>query len=216
MHPATPGRSTLIQTPSGRTPRPTPSSNRTHPPIPTVYPAPTSSVKSPWGGVQGEFDPETRFAVTWFEQHGTESGDFGTANSIATARGVSVENVQHAGIVEAVAGRVRIRKRGEIDPGWDPATDTHLTVWECCQHLIRTLENEGEHAAAVLLKKIGPVQADAAKDLAYCLYDICTNKRRDAAEAVSYNGLIAVWAELTRQAATIQDVRGDLQHALDL
>ena len=48
MHPATPGRSTLIQTPSGRTPRPTPLSNRTHPPIPTVYPAPTSSVKSPW------------------------------------------------------------------------------------------------------------------------------------------------------------------------
>ena len=26
------------------------------------------------GGVQGEFDPETRFAVTWFEQHGTEAG----------------------------------------------------------------------------------------------------------------------------------------------
>ena len=168
------------------------------------------------GGVQGEFDPETRFAVTWFGQHGTEAGDFGTANSIATARGVSVEAVQHAGIVEAAAGRVRIRRRDEIDPDWDPAADTHLTVWECCQHLIRTLENDGEHAAAVLLKKIGPVQADATKDLAYCLYDTCTNKRRDAAEAVSYNGLIAVWAELTRQAAAIHDVRGDLQHALDL
>ena len=62
-----------------------------------------------------------------------------------------------------------------------------------------------------LLKQIGPVRADAAKDLAYCLYDVCTNKRRDAAEAVSYNGLIAVWAELTRQAAAIHDVRGDQQ-----
>ena len=59
-------------------------------------------------------------------------------------------------------------------------------------------------------------RADAAKDLAYCLYDVCTNKRRDAAEAVSYNGLIAVWAELTRQAAAMHDVRGDPQQALDL
>ena len=118
------------------------------------------------GGVQGEFDPETRFAVTWFEQHGTEAGDFGTANSIATARGISVESVQHAGIAEAAAGRVRILERDEIDPGWDPSADTHVTVWECCQHLIRTLEHDGEHAAAVLLKQIGPVRADAAKDLA--------------------------------------------------
>ncbi len=168
------------------------------------------------GGVQGEFDPETRFAVTWFEQHGTEAGDFGTANSIATARGISVESVQHAGIAEAAAGRVRILERDEIDSGWDPSADTHVTVWECCQHLIRTLEHDGEHAAAVLLKQIGPVRADAAKDLAYCLYDVCTNKRRDAAEAVSYNGLIAVWAELTRQAAAIHDVRDDQQQVLDL
>ena len=168
------------------------------------------------GGVQGEFDLETRFAVTWFEQYGAEAGDFGTANSIATARGISVESVQHAGIAEAAAGRVRILERDEIDPGWDPSANTHVTVWECCQHLIRTLEQDGEHAAAVLLKQIGPVRADAAKDLAYCLYDVCTNKRRDAAEAVSYNGLIAVWAELTRQAAAIQDVRGDQQQALDL
>ena len=91
-----------------------------------------------------------------------------------------------------------------------------MTVWECCQHLIRTLEHDGEHAAAVLLKQIGPVRADAAKDLAYCLHDICTNKRRDAAEAVSYNGLIAVWAELTRQAAAVHDVRDDQQQVLDL
>jgi len=71
-------------------------------------------------------------------------------------------------------------------------------------------------AAALLLRKIGPVQADAAKDLAYCLYDICTNKRRDAAEAASYNGLIAVWSELTRQAAEIRDTREHLQGSLEL
>ena len=167
------------------------------------------------GGIQGEFDADTRFAVIWFEQNGLAGGDYGTANSIATARGISVDSVKHAGIVESAAGKVRILKRDEIDAGWDPATDAHLTVWECCQHLVRELEQGGEQAAAILLRKIGPAHAEAAKDLAYCLYDICANKRRNAAEAASYNGLIAVWSELTRQAAAIHDARGDQQAMLD-
>ena len=168
------------------------------------------------GGIQGDFDADTRFAITWFEQNGVAAGDYGAASSIAMARGISVDSVKRTGIVESAAGKVRILKRDEIDAGWDPAADTHLTVWECCQHLIRELEQGGEQAAALLLRKIGPANADAAKDLAYCLYDICANKRRDAGEAASYNGLIAIWPELTRQAATIHDTRGDRQVALDL
>ena len=39
------------------------------------------------GGIQGEFDADTRFAITWFEQNGMKAGDYGTANNIATARG---------------------------------------------------------------------------------------------------------------------------------
>ena len=168
------------------------------------------------GGIQGDFDADTRFAITWFEQNGLAAGDYGSANSIATARGISVESVKHAGIVESAAGKVRILKRDEIDAVWDPTADAHLTVWECCQHLIRELEQGGEQAAALLLRKIGPAQADAAKDLAYCLYDICSNKKRNAGEAASYNGLIAVWSELTRQAAAIHDTHGGLQGSLEL
>ena len=108
------------------------------------------------GGIQGEFDADTRFAITWFEQTGMAAGDYGIANSIATARGISVDSVKHAGIVESAAGKVRILKRDEIDAGWDPAADTHLTVWECCQHLIRELEQGGEQAAALILRRSVP------------------------------------------------------------
>lgn len=167
------------------------------------------------GGIQGEFDPDTRFAITWFEQHGLKAGDYGTANSIAQARGVSVESVRHAGIVEGQAGKVRILARDELDDTWDPAADGHLTVWEACQHLVRALENDGEASAALLLKKLGSEMAEAVKDLAYCLYGIC-EKRADAKEATSYNALIAVWTELTRQAAAIHDTGGDRQTRLDI
>jgi putative DNA methylase len=167
---------------------------------------------------EGEFDADTRFALHWFGQNGFERGQFGDADNLARARGISVESVKHAGIVESAAGKVRILKRDELSDIWDPATDAHLTVWECCQHLIRTLEREGEHEAAVLLKKIGPDRADAVKDLAYCLYDVCSNKRKDAKEGTSYNALIAVWTELTRQAASIHeiDLGGDRQTAMNL
>lgn len=168
------------------------------------------------GGIQGEFDADTRFAITWFEQNGLKAGDYGTANNIATARGISVESVKHAGIVESQAGKVRVLRRDELDDKWEPGNDQHLTIWECLQHLVRLHEKDGiSHATAVLLKKIGD-KAEAVKDLAYILYDISANKRQDAKEATAYNALIADWTELSRQAASNLDTRGNLQQRLDL
>ena len=168
------------------------------------------------GGIQGEFDADTRFAITWFEQNGMAKGEYGVADSLARARGISVESVKHAGIVESAAGKVRILSRHELDDDWEPDSDNHLTVWECLQHLVRSHEKDGiSHDTAVLLKKI-EAKAEAVKDLAYCLYDISANKRKDAKEATAYNALIADWTELTRQAATIHDTSGDRQIRLDI
>ncbi len=168
------------------------------------------------GGIQGEFDADTRFAITWFEQNGNGTADYGVADNLARARGISVESVKHAGIIESTAGKVRILARDELDEDWDPEDDRHLTVWECLQHLVRLHEKDGiSHDTAVLLKKLN-TQAEAIKDLAYCLYDICANKRKDAKEATAYNGLIADWTELTRQAAAVHDTRRDGQMRFDV
>ncbi len=166
--------------------------------------------------LHGEFDAETRFAATWFEQHGNNKGDYGAADNLARARGISVENVKIAGIVDSSAGKVQILKRDEMEEDWDPSTDDHPTIWEGCQHLIRIMENDGEYAAAVLLKKIGSDKAEAVKDLAYYLYDVCSNKRQDAKEATHYNALISGWTELTRLAATIHDTDTNRQTAMDI
>lgn len=170
------------------------------------------------GGIQGEFDSDTRFAIAWFEQHGMAKGDYGAADNLARARGISVESVKHAGIVESAAGKVRILARGELEVDWDPEKDSHLTVWECLQYLVRQHEKDGvSRAVAMLLKKMeGKAKAEAVKDLAYCLYDISANKRKDAKEATAYNALIADWTELTRQAAGIHDTGGDRQARLDV
>ena len=168
------------------------------------------------GGIQGEFDADTRFAITWFEQHGLAKGDYGAADNLARARGISVESVKHAGIIESIAGKVRILARDELDDDWDPIGESHQTVWECLQHLVRQYENDGiSHDTAVLLQKIES-KSEAVKDLAYCLYDICANKRKDAKEATAYNALIADWTELTRQAAAIHETSGSRQSRLSI
>lgn len=168
------------------------------------------------GGIQGEFDPDTRFAITWFEQNGHKAGDYGTANSIATARGISVDSVRHAGIVESQAGKVRIVTREELEDSWSPESDRHLTVWECLQQLARRHEKDGvSETTAALLKQLG-ARAESVKDLAYCLYDITANKRKDAKEAAIYNALIADWAELTREAETISNIGATAPAQLEL
>ncbi|WP_419906232.1 DUF1156 domain-containing protein [Hoeflea sp.] len=166
--------------------------------------------------VQGEFDADTRFAITWYEQNGMKPGDYGIADSLARARGIAVESVKHAGIVESAAGKVRILRRDELNAGWTPETDRHLTVWEMLQHLIRQHEGSGlGEDAAALLKRYG-AQAGAVKDLAYCLYDIAANKRREAGEATPYNALIADWTELSRMAASVSTGNAGRQLGLEL
>lgn len=168
------------------------------------------------GGIQGEFDPDTRFAISWFEQHGMGKGEYGAADNLARARGISVDSVRHAGIVESAAGKVRILSRDELAPEWDPTEDDHLTIWECLQHLVRLHEKDGLSWETIRLMRMIGTKADAAKDLAYCLYDISANKRNDAKEATAYNAIIADWTELSRQAAKIHNTRRDGQAAFDL
>lgn len=168
------------------------------------------------GGIQGEFDADTRFAITWFEQHGMKAGDYGSADNLARARGISVDSVKHAGIVESAAGKVRLLSREELDEEWEPSTDEHFTIWECLQHLVRFHEKDGLSWEAIRLMRMIGDKAEAAKDLAYCLYDISANKRKDAKEATAYNAIIADWTELSREAAKIHDTRRDGQSAFDL
>ncbi|MDA8675489.1 DUF1156 domain-containing protein [Alphaproteobacteria bacterium] len=168
------------------------------------------------GEEEGDYDAETSFALTWFEQNGFNVGDFGTANNIANAKSISVETLAHAGIAQSSGGKFSLLNRASLEEDWDPDKDNRVTIWECCQYLIRRMENKGEYEAAKLMKRIGPDRADAAKELAYALYDIAANKRKDATEATAYNGLIAAWSELSAQAANITDadLKGDGQGQL--
>ena len=161
---------------------------------------------------EGDFDDDSRWALTWFEQHGYVEGEYGVAEQLSKAKNTSVDGLVRAGIIESRRGAVRILKPAELDEGWDPATDSRLTVWEMTQHLIRTLNSGGEQAAGALAAKLGS-QAEAARDLAYRLYVVSERKRR-AADALQYNSLVQSWPEIVRLAG--EERAGATQGALDL
>jgi putative DNA methylase len=149
--------------------------------------------------VSSAFDPETRWALAWFEEHGTEEGLYGVAESLSKAKNTAVSGLVEAGILEARSGKVRLLPREKLPASWDPQTDDRLTVWEVTQHMIRTLNERGEERASRLLRKVGAT-GEGARDLAYRLYSICERKKW-AQEALAYNGLVISWPEISRLAA---------------
>ncbi len=151
-------------------------------------------------GEESEFDADTRFALTWFEQFGHNPGPFGDADLLARAKDTTVSGVADAGVVVSRDGKVRLVERLELKPDWDPATDSRLTVWETTQHLIRALDSS-ESDAAALLVRLGAGFGERARQLAYLLYGICDRKKW-AEDAGAYNMLVTAWPEIGRLAAT--------------
>ncbi|MBV5269368.1 MAG: hypothetical protein JZU55_04900, partial [Afipia sp.] len=119
---------------------------------------------------------------------GFAEADYGKAEQLSKAKNTSVQGLTEAGIIAAKGGKVRLLKPAELPADWNPANDVRLTIWEMVHHLIRVLESEGEGGAAKLFDKIG-AKAEVARELAYRLYSGAERKKR-AAEALSYNGLV--------------------------
>jgi putative DNA methylase len=163
---------------------------------------------------EGDCDAETRWAVAWFEQFGTQEGPYGMAETLSKAKNTSVAGLAEAGVLVARAGKVRLLTREELPSNWDPSTDTRLTVWEATQYLIRTLERDSESGAAALLSRLGAV-GEIARDLAYRLYTVCERKGW-ALEARAYNGLVIAWPHITQLASQQQRSTAQQQSLPDI
>jgi len=145
---------------------------------------------------EGDFDADSRWALTWFDQLGFAEGEYGMAETLSTAKNTSVGGLVQAGIIQSKSGKVRLFKPEELSADWDPENDDRLTTWEMVHHLIRALENGGEQPAAELVMNLGS-KAEIARELCYRLYTLCERKKRTN-EALSYNSLVQSFPELAR------------------
>ena len=157
---------------------------------------------------EGDLDPDSRWALAWFDQHGFADGDYGVAETLSKAKNTSLDAFVQAGLLRSRGGRVRLVHPRELPADWEPFGDMRLTAWEMAHRLVRALEIGGELAAAVLVRDL-PGRGAVARELCYRLYTLCERKKRPA-EALAYNGLVQSWPEISRLAATETEEQGGL------
>ena len=150
---------------------------------------------------EGDFGPDTRWALAWYDQVGFKEGEFGLAETLSKAKNTSVDGLVEAGFLRSHRGKVKLLLPEELPMDWDPLKDNRLTEWEIVHHLIRLLAISEAEAAAIIAK-LGSV-AESARELAYRLYSLAERKKRSQ-EALQYNMLVQSWPELIRLAEGIR------------
>jgi putative DNA methylase len=143
---------------------------------------------------EDDFDHDTQFCLHWFEQHGWDEGRFGEADTLARAKGTSVEGIKQAGVLYAAGGVVRLLKWADYPAKWEPASDSRLPVWEALHQLIRVFKSEGETGAGAVVAAV-QAKAEAARQLAYRLYTLC-ERAGWAEDARAYNEIITSWSAI--------------------
>ena len=154
---------------------------------------------------EGEMDIDTRFCVAWFEQYGTAERAYGEAEVLFTAKNTSFAGLEEAGVIVGGGGKVRLRRREELEKDWDPARDRRLVDWECAQHLVRAMTAEaggGVAEAARLAHAMGSARAENARALAYRLYTV-SERKGWTGEALACNILVASWPQIRARAAEL-------------
>ena len=152
---------------------------------------------------EGDFDADSRWALTWFEQSGFAEGDYGVAEQLSKSK--NTVSPAWSRLASSCPRAERCdSETGRTPEDWDPENDERLTVWEMVHQLVRALE-QGESVAAELVSKLGS-KAEAARELAYRLYTICERKKR-AQEALAYNALVQSWPEIVRLAGETAKTR---------
>ncbi len=143
---------------------------------------------------EDDFDADTQFCLHWFEQHGWESGKFGEADTLARAKGTSVDGVKNSGVLQSAGGNVRLLKWADYRSDWDPAADDWLPVWEGLHQLVRVFKTDGESAAGKVLAAVA-AKAEPIRQLAYRLYTLCERAGR-AEDARAHSELITSWSPI--------------------
>lgn len=151
---------------------------------------------------EGDFDPDTRFAIAWFRQYGFEAGPYGDADNIARARNASIEHLSNAGILTSRAGKVALIARDQLNPNYDPANDSSISTWEVVMHMTRALSSGGIPAASALLERVPmSIERDLCKELAFLLFSI-SEGRKESKLAVDFNSLGTAWNEIAAGAGS--------------
>ena len=163
-----------------------------------------------------DLDPDTRWCLAWYEDHGFDAGPYGEAETLASARNASIDGLRRAGVLTAGGGRVHLIDPQSLPTDYDPRTDDRVSCWEVVLHLARTLEATGLDGAGRLLAAARErgLDGEVLRSLAYRLYSLAEQGGRTES-GVLFNALGSSWPEIEAAARPTTTAPGG-QTAIDL
>lgn len=150
---------------------------------------------------EDDFDRDTQFCLSLFQQNGWKEGRFGEADTLARAKGTSVDRVKDAGLIDSAEGAVRILKWSAYDLESTSKHNVAIPVWGVLHRLVRALRETGEGGAGRELAGVRG-QGESVRQLAYRLYTLC-EREGWAEDARTYNELITSWTGIEAAAGTM-------------
>ncbi|WP_240541153.1 DUF1156 domain-containing protein [Bifidobacterium colobi] len=169
------------------------------------------------GDADSGYDPDTRFAVKWYQSYGWNQENTGMADQLARACGTSPDALVRGGMFEAAGGKSRLLTPDEMnDVNWKPLQDDHVSLWEACVRMAGILDSNG-------MDKVAPVMAEAGellslediRALGFRMYHEA-EKRKDTEGAIRFNSLVSMWDDLSVMSSKETVVRPPLQGELDV
>jgi putative DNA methylase len=156
---------------------------------------------------EGDFDTDSRFCVSWFEQFGFDPGPYGTAQTLATAKAASVDAIVRGGTIRAGGGKVRLIAPDELPDGYDPTKDDRISLWEVVMHAARSLSTVGldDTGRIIAAAQERGVDLTAAKELAVRLYQVSNQRGGMTKVAGQFNLLGASWSDVIDAARAHKD-----------
>jgi putative DNA methylase len=149
---------------------------------------------------EGDFDPITRFAISWFRTHGYGEGKYGNADDLARARNTAITTLERSGILSGRRGVVKLYRPSDLSVDYDVLVDESVSAWEVLHHLIRILESEGAPAAGMFLSNAagrtdGVIDVEQIPELSHLLFRIAEDNKWTK-DAISFNSLVTVWPDI--------------------
>ena len=161
---------------------------------------------------RGALDEESQFCFDWLREHNYAAGDYGSANTLAQAKNVAIEdNLRDAHrLLIAEGGKVRLLGPEEYHPG-RKMPSAPMTAWEGCFRMAYHMDagSGGDETIGFIQGAAGVARAmgsasESAERLARLLYAHYDGKR-DAANAARFNRLVASWQQITERAMQLRE-----------
>ncbi|WP_240541495.1 DUF1156 domain-containing protein [Bifidobacterium callimiconis] len=167
------------------------------------------------GDADSDYDPDTRFAVKWYQSYGWDQETAGMADQLSRSCGTSPDALVRGGMFEAAGGKARLLTPQELSGEWKPLQDDRVSLWEACIRMAGILDAKGVDAVAPVMAQAGErLPLDQIRALGFRMYHEA-EKRKDTEGAIRFNNLVSMWDDLSlkavKEAANIQEsVQGEL------